>query len=77
MQAEEEVFDVESILDFTNERGFEEFYIKWLNYPEEWNSWEPRSCLDNAPSSYNLGLGVDRKLQLAKAGQAVPASRAR
>ncbi len=72
--AEEETFDVESIIDYTNERGIDEFFIKWLNYSEEWNSWEPRSCLDNEPSSYDLGPDVARKLSLAKKGILVRAS---
>ena len=63
---------MEQILDFSNEFG-DYYYIKWLNYSDENNTWEPRECLDREPEAYPLARGVARKLRSAKLGKAVRA----
>ena len=43
----EELFSVEKILDKRIKKGGGiEYLIKWLNYPESENTWEPESNLD-------------------------------
>ena len=42
---DDEEYDVESILAHTIEDGGRKYFIKWLDYPESENSWEPEANL--------------------------------
>ena len=39
------VYDVEMVLDYRNVRGRSEYLVKWLDYPDSENSWEPKKNL--------------------------------
>lgn len=41
-----EIYSVEKVLDRKVEKGKEFYYIKWLNYGNSHNSWEPKKNLD-------------------------------
>jgi hypothetical protein len=40
------IYDVEEILDCQYIRGKVKYLIKWLDYPQSENTWEPKSALD-------------------------------
>lgn len=44
-----EVFIIEKILDFKFNSGKEYFYVKWKDWPDSENTWEPVEHLDNCP----------------------------
>lgn len=50
--SEDDVYNVEKILQSrTNRKGKKEYLIKWLNYPNEDNTWEPQENItDICPS---------------------------
>jgi len=55
-EMEEEEYDVETVVNSRRagkEKGGVEYLIKWLDYGEEENTWEPGSTLDN-PQVQNL-----------------------
>lgn len=39
--SDEETYEVERIVDYRVKRGKEEYFIKWENYPDSDNTWEP------------------------------------
>ena len=41
-------YEVETILDAKKKRGKLHFLVKWLNYPNHENSWEPYNLCDTA-----------------------------
>lgn len=47
-------FEVEQILDSRLSRGRLEYLVKWQNYTEEHNTWEPESNVKNAPRRINV-----------------------
>ena len=69
---EEQRFFVEQILDFSNEFG-DRYYVKWWNYSNEHNTWEPPECLDDPPESYTLARGVRQKMRAGSRGKPVRA----
>lgn len=40
-ETSEDLFDVETILDKRERDGLIEYYVKWKNYPNSSNTWEP------------------------------------
>ncbi|KAH0485835.1 MAG: hypothetical protein KVP17_002867 [Porospora cf. gigantea B] len=48
-KAEEEnpLYDVEAIVGYKVENGKDLYLVKWMGYPTEDNTWEPRSCFPN------------------------------
>ena len=47
---EEEDYEVEDILNHDEPQpGVRFYHIKWKNYDDSWNSWEPENLLDNCP----------------------------
>jgi hypothetical protein len=44
----EEAWEVEIILDERMSRGVRQYYVKWLGFPSEENTWEPEDHLQNA-----------------------------
>lgn len=45
-EEEEEEYEVEKILDKRTKGSKTEYYIKWKNYPDSENTWEPDENLD-------------------------------
>lgn len=43
---DERFFVIERLLDKRCSRGFEEFLVRWKNYPPEYDSWEPRQEIE-------------------------------
>jgi hypothetical protein len=54
----DEIYYVEKILKERVVRGKKEAYIKWLGYPEKYNSWEPVS---NFVKSFGESLEIDEE----------------
>ena len=52
----DEIYYVEKILKERVVRGKKEAYIKWLGYPDKYNSWEPVS---NFVRSFGEPLEID------------------
>jgi len=47
----EEEYEVERVLDKRTRNGKVEYYLKWLNYNEPANSWEPEEKFELRRSS--------------------------
>jgi len=50
LETGEEVYDVETIANsqrVTKAKGEVEYLVKWLDYSEEKNTWEPEASFDN------------------------------
>ena len=45
-ETEDQFYEVEAITDYRYNKGNHEFHVKWLEFPEDKNSWEPLSNLD-------------------------------
>lgn len=45
-ETEDQFYEVEAITDYRFNKGKHEFRVKWLEFPEDKNSWEPLSNLD-------------------------------
>jgi len=48
LQPEEEIFEVEKILSKRDKKEKTEYLIKWKNYDDSWNTWEPANSLEGA-----------------------------
>ena len=46
-EEENPLYDVEAIVGYKVENGKDLFLVKWVGYPAEDNTWEPRSCFPN------------------------------
>ncbi|CAC5412350.1 CDY [Mytilus coruscus] len=56
--AENEVYEVENILEQREVDGQLQFFVKWKNFNEDWNTWEP---VDNLLDCFNLILEFQEK----------------
>lgn len=45
----EEEYEVERILEHRNKKGQRYFFVKWANWPEEYNQWVPKTDMEHAP----------------------------
>ena len=45
------VYEVERVLASKGANGGREFLVSWRGYPQENNTWEPKSSLENAPEA--------------------------
>lgn len=64
---EDRVYVIEKLLDKRICRGCEEYLVSWKNYPQEYNTWEPRhaiemNCLDLIKEFEGDSKGEDQNL---------------
>ena len=53
MDAEEEEYEVEAILDTKKIRGTQKYLVKWKGYENHENTWQTREDLSNALEKLN------------------------
>ncbi|KAK9805303.1 hypothetical protein WJX72_012408 [[Myrmecia] bisecta] len=62
-------FTVDYILEFRpgleDSKGEAKFLIRWLGYGPKWDTWEPASCMDQAPESYDWWTPAHKEAYLA------------
>merc|ERR1711937_829386 len=46
--SEEEEYEVEKIVSFRYVKKKKQYLVKWVNYSDEWNTWEPLENLDGS-----------------------------
>jgi hypothetical protein len=51
MSDEDEKYEVEKILNHEVRRGKSFFLVKWRDFENIWNSWEPEGSLENSPAA--------------------------
>ncbi|RYN86684.1 hypothetical protein AA0119_g12669 [Alternaria tenuissima] len=48
-EEEEDRYEVEQIMNHDGFKGWTRYLVKWLDWPEEYNTWEPEINLDRCP----------------------------
>jgi len=64
-----ELYEVEAIREKKNENGRVFYFIKWLGWPEETNTWEPLENLQDVlsmVSDFNKNYNKDKNVKTSR-----------